>query len=113
ATTSFGVVVALHGVFLPLWMHYVRANGGTAGIHYATPLAEEEAFVRAACTKGDSIALENRTVIFPAALRYLTSVEPACNGKTIVICEAGECPRATVVVPITYAEPGVGRLVPP
>ena len=109
------LVALVHFAFLPSWMGYVRARGGTAGIHYTTPLSEEEAFVRGACAKGDRIALENHTVIFRAALDYLVKVEPACTGKEVSICAADGCLPApgTTIVRIEYAGSPGGRLMPP
>lgn len=109
------LVALLHFAFLPSWMGYVRARGGTAGIHYTTPLAEEEAFVRAACAKGERVALENHTVIFPAALDYLVKVEPACDGRDVRLCAAEGCTAApgVTIVRIDYASTLGGRLARP
>jgi hypothetical protein len=76
--------------FLPVWMHYVRAHGGTQGVHYTTPLAEERAWMRKACALEGNLRIENHTNIFPAALEYLTTSEPACRDRRVTIC-SGNC----------------------
>ncbi len=100
--------------FLPMWMGYVRSHGGTRGIHYTTPLSEERAWMRGACSAGSNIQIENRTVLFAPALDYIASTEDACKGKSVVVC-GGAC-RSTDpdarIVHLRYAAVG-GHLMPP
>jgi hypothetical protein len=100
--------------FLPMWMGYVRSHGGTRGIHYTTPLAEERAWMRDACKQGSSIQIENRTVLFAPALDYIASTEDACKGKSVVVCN-GACRSNDAnarVVHLRYGAIG-GHLAPP
>jgi len=106
----------LQGAILESWMRWLREQGGTATIHYSVPLSAQRAFLRDACdTSRPGVALANQTALFPPSLLSLARTEPACAGKRVGICP-GRCPRldpAWRVVPVRYAAPPAGRLVPP
>lgn len=88
--------------FLPMWMTYVREQGGTRGIHYTTILSEEQAFMRRACSLGSDVVVENRTVMFDPAIDYIAKSEPACRNVTVSICK-GTCPgSAGARAPLVY-----------
>ena len=98
--------------FLPMWMHYVRARGGTRGIHFTTPLAEERTWMREACATEKNFAIENHTVLFPASLDYLASTERACADHHVDICD-GSCSAEKTVISLRYADAIGGHLAPP
>lgn len=97
------------------WMGWLRAQGGTAGIHYSVPLSAQRELLRAACaTERPGVALANRTVLFAYSLLSLARTEPACSGKQIGVCP-GSCPPLDPrwrVVPVRYLDPPGGRLAP-
>ncbi|HMK73445.1 MAG TPA: hypothetical protein VK454_08895 [Myxococcaceae bacterium] len=108
-------VVALAQVaFDQAWMGWIRARGGTAGIHYSVPLAAQRDVLRAACaTDRPGIAFANRTRLFPPSLLAVAATEPACAGKRVGVCP-GRCPSLSPetwdVLPLRYAAPPGGRL---
>jgi hypothetical protein len=100
--------------FLPMWMRYIHERGGTRGIHYTTPVADEERFMRGACSQGDDIQIENHTVIYAVPLDYIAATDPACKGKRVALCN-GSCgggAPGTKVVQLRYQGPGA-RLATP
>jgi hypothetical protein len=95
------------------WMAYVRRHGGTQGVHYGAPLAEQKSAIRAACSDDhDRILVFNDTHIFDRSLRYVASTESRCAGKTLSFCGSDDCTRAAGAarVRIAYARPGSGWL---
>jgi len=108
--TAVAVVLAtsvLHFAFIAAWMAFVKAQGGIRGIHYSTPIALQQQAVRTACAEPErELLLRNETLIFPEALRYLATVEPACAGKQVAICSHEGCPAAepgAKVLTLVYA----------
>jgi hypothetical protein len=99
--------------FICDWMAYVRSHGGTQGVHYGTPLAEQKAAIDAVCT-GDHerIQVWNDTHLFDLSLRYVGSTEPRCAGKVLAFCGSEDCSRVrdAARVHIAYARPGAGWL---
>ncbi len=80
-------------LFIAGWMSYIRARGGTQGIHYSTPLAAQRRVVREACsTPDDRLRLVNETALFPHSLSYVVATEPACAGKQVRVC-GPDCPE--------------------
>jgi hypothetical protein len=98
--------------FIERWMAFLDAHGGTRGVHYSVPLGLQEDVVKRACaTSALTITFDNRTVLFPASLRYLASIDPSCRGKEIAFCTE-HCPRTSQrrsVFRLEYAGAG-GRL---
>ena len=110
----WGVAIA-DGGFQHVWMGWVRAHGGTAGVHYSVPLSTQRLLLREACTTPQpKVALANRTLLFPHSLLSLAQTESACAGKTVGVCPVN-CPTLDAqwrVVSVRYAAPPAGRLVP-
>lgn len=99
--------------FICDWMAYVRGHGGTQGVHYGTPLAEQKAAVEAVC--GDDhrrVLVFNETRLFDLSLRYVASTTPRCAGKTVSFCGSEDCSGAGGAgrVHVSYARPGSGWL---
>jgi hypothetical protein len=101
--------------FSQAWMRWIRAAGGTTGIHYSVPLSAQRAVVREACsTDRPNVALANRTALFPVSLLSVARSEPSCTGKRVGICP-GDCPPLDAtwrVVSLRYLAPPGGRLAP-
>jgi hypothetical protein len=95
------------------WMLWLRAHGGTAGIHYSVPLSAQRSLLQEACTTDrQMIALANRTYLFPQSLLSLAQTESACAGKRVAVCPLN-CPALDGrwrVVSVRYAAPPGGRL---
>ena len=114
ALAALGAVALLQFCFLPLWMHYVRERGGTQGIHFTTPLMEEQNFLRLACPSSKKIAVENHTVIFASALDYLAKHEAACVDHTVEICAEACLPsEGTKIIRLGYANAVGAHLAAP
>ena len=98
--------------FIERWMAFIDMNGGTRGVHYSVPLGLQTDVVKRACaTSAPTIIFDNRTVLFPASLKYLASIDPSCRGKEVAFCTE-HCPRTSQqrsVFRLEYADSG-GRL---
>lgn len=81
-------LATLHFAFLPVWMQFLRVEGGTRYVHTTTVLPEEEEWVRRACLLAPRVRVDNRTVIFPAAIEYLAAHDDACKGHVMDTCSA-------------------------
>jgi hypothetical protein len=110
-------VVAVAQVALDqAWMGWIRARGGTAGIHYSVPLAAQREVLRAACaTERPGVAFANHTRLFPHSLLTIAGTEPVCADKHLAVCP-GRCPALSpetwTVLSLRYAAPPGGRLEP-
>lgn len=79
-------------LFIVRWNSFITANGGTRGVHYSVPVGRTEAVVREVCAAAAPTAvLHNLTLVLPNPLEYHALTDPACAGKTIVICPAYGC----------------------
>jgi hypothetical protein len=101
--------------FIGDWMKYVRDHGGTQGVHYGTPLAEQKSAVHALCSDAhDRILVYNETRLFDLSLRYVASTEPACAGKKVLLCGSDDCSRGpgggAGRVHLSYSRPRAGWL---
>jgi hypothetical protein len=112
-------VAALQFAFVVTWMSYVRAHGGTRGIHYGTPIGGQRALMRSACAGPADVVLRNETNLFQAPLVYWAAVRPECQGKSVRVCGANgvrpptACPGptpGTETVRLVYAHDGGGAL---
>lgn len=101
-------VALAQGVLLVQWMRFVRLHQGTRGPTYGTAVGAQIAAVRAVCAlPATRIALRNETAQFRYPFEYLARTEPACGGKTVVVCAENPGPLARACPP---DEPGT-RLV--
>ncbi len=91
------------------WMSYIRAQGGSRGVHYSVPLAAQQRMLDEACARVTGpLLLQNLTHLFPSSLAYVARTTPACEGKAVYICG-----RACPSVPrlrLRYAGPTGGAL---
>jgi hypothetical protein len=98
--------------FLVRWVRFERQNGGARGICFGTVISEQRRLVRAACrSAGSEVWLKTEASIFPEALRYVASVEPACAGKQLLINDdrANTDPRVRVRR-VVYSPPNTAHL---
>lgn len=114
AACVIGAISLANTAFIGAWMGYVRDRGGTPGIHYGTPLAEQRRLVESACGSPErTVFLDNQTAMFPHSLAYLVSIEPRCAGKQVQLCRATACPASSDsarVIVAKYARRFDGRL---
>jgi len=97
------------------WMGWIRAQGGTRGIHYGIPLATQRAALAQACaTPSAAIALATQVVVFPHSLRSLATTEPACLGHRVEVCgpTCPEFPPGWSVAIVRYAGLTGAQLAP-
>jgi hypothetical protein len=94
------------------WMNFIRAEGGTRGVHYATPLAAQRELIRRACAAPQrELMVLNQTVLFPHSLQYVAFAEPACAGKRVTICPPScALPAGGRVFKLHYLRPKGGAL---
>ena len=102
------------------WTRFVRLHDGTRGSTYGTPVAAQVAAMRSVCAAPEPrIVLRNETAQFRYPFEYLARTEPACAGKTVVVCaeEPGPFARAcppdepgTRVLRLRYARETGGAL---
>jgi len=79
ALVQFAFVIALS--------QFLHERNGTRGIHYSTTVAQQEGLVRVACHQPQTtVVLRNMTGLFPASLKYLSSVVHDCEGRALQIC---------------------------
>jgi hypothetical protein len=103
-----GALALAQGALVVQWMRFVRLHDGTRGPTYGTAVGAQIAAVRAVCALPDPrIALRNETAQFRYPFEYLARTEPACAGKTVVVCAETPGPFARACPP---DEPGT-RLV--
>jgi hypothetical protein len=106
-------VVALGQLaFVQRWMSFIRAEGGTQGRHYATPLAAQQSVMRRACAAPQrALTVVNETNLYSHALRYVAGVEPACASKHLRVC-SGPCawPSGGPSFRLRYLRPRGGAL---
>jgi hypothetical protein len=110
---AIALVAVAQLAFMGAWRSYVDAEGGTRGIHYATPVSLQYRALASACARPERvIRIENQTVLFAHALTYVASTEPACRDKQVEIC-AGKCAPAgpgAALVRLVYAEASGGKI---
>ncbi len=93
------------------WMGYIHEHVGTQGVHYSTPLAEQQAIIRQACEESQgSVVLENHTALFPHSLSYVARTTPACQNVALTICPPWGCPPNEPLRRLRYAAPVGGAL---
>lgn len=112
---GLALALGLWGVTLQrAWMGWIRASGGTRGIHYGLTLeAQRRALAEACAAPTRGVALALHVVVFPESLRSLARTEPACLGHRVEFCR-GDCPPPPpgwTVAALRYAGPGA-RLAP-
>ena len=74
--------------FVVDWMRFVRRGAGMPTVRYSTVLPEERAaLLRACATPEPTVCIQNRTLLFPASIAYVASVEPPCAGKAIIVAD--------------------------
>jgi hypothetical protein len=97
------------------WMEWIRANGGTRGIHYALPIAvQRRALAEACAVDAPVIALQTQVILFPQSLVSLARTEPACQGRRVAVCGPA-CPTLPTgwsLATLRYADPASARLGP-
>jgi hypothetical protein len=102
------------------WMRFVRAEDGTRGATYGTPVGSQIAVLRDACAVPEPrIVLRNETAQFGYPFEYLARTDSACAGKTVVVCTEAPAPFARACPPdetgtrtlrLRYARPTGGAL---
>jgi hypothetical protein len=99
--------------FIGAWRSYVAAEGGTRGIHYATPASLQYRALASACARPERmIRIENQTILFAHVLSYVAATEPSCRDKAVEIC-SGQCaplPPGAASLRLVYAEPTGGKI---
>jgi hypothetical protein len=74
-------------------MGFVRDSGGTRSPGYGTPVGLQIAAMRTVCAAPESqLVLRNDTAMYRFPFEYLAATEPACRGKTVVVCGAAPTP---------------------
>jgi dolichyl-phosphate-mannose-protein mannosyltransferase len=87
------------------WMGFIRATGGTRSPSYGTPIGLQIEAMQAACaTPEPLVVLRNETEMFPFPLAYIATTEPACRGKTVVVCADTPRPLTKPCPPPTAGE---------
>jgi hypothetical protein len=97
------------------WMEWIRANGGTRGIHYALPIAvQRRALAEACAVDAPVIALQTQVILFPQSLVSLARTEPACQGRRVAVCGPAcpTLPTGWLLATLRYADPASARLGP-
>jgi hypothetical protein len=111
-TTATGAVfvgAALQLLVSVEWMGYIRAHGGSRGVHYSVPLAAQQRILQEACARAPGeLLLRNLTNLFPQSLAYVAQTTPACEGKVVHICQQ-DCPPP--LLQLRYAGSVGGALV--
>ena len=111
---TVAVVVVLQAGFIVAWKSYIDERGGTRGVHYSVPVAQQAEFVRAACAVNTPrVEIQNLTQLFPASLAYAIAHEPLCANKSLGLCRSGDCPPVSADVStmrLYYANPTGGRV---
>jgi hypothetical protein len=120
ALAVVGAVALLQAGLVVQWMRFLRVHDGTRGPTYGTAVGAQIAATRAACALPEPrIALRNETAQFRYPFEYLARTDPACAGKTVVVCAespgpfARPCPpdeRGTRLVRLRYARETGGAL---
>jgi hypothetical protein len=96
-------------------MGWIRAEGGTRGIHHGIPLASQRAALAQACdTPARSVALATQVVVFPQSLRSLAATEAACQGHRVEFCGpiCPPLPPDWAIRTLRYAGPTGAHLAP-
>jgi hypothetical protein len=108
ALTLLGVIAVAQFAVIVRWMGYIQDRGGTRSPSYGTPLGLQREAMRAACATPETlVVIRNETEMFRFPFEYLATTEPACRGKTVVVCTPTPRPFTRPCPP-----PGtVGRLV--
>lgn len=84
------LLAALQCGFVATWLRYIDERVGTRGIHYGTPVGDQETTMQAVCRQPEErLVLRNETAIFRRPLAYWSRVLPECRGKEVVVCGAG------------------------
>lgn len=84
------LLAGLQCAFIGAWGGYVDERVGTRGLHYGTPLREQQVVMEALCRQpGTRLTLRNDTALFRRPLVYWSRVLPECRGKQVLVCGGG------------------------
>lgn len=90
-----GAVALAQFALIVQWTRFVRLHEGTRGPTYGTSVAAQIAAMRDACAVSEPrIVVRNQTVQYRYPFEYLARTEPACAGRTVVVCAAEPGPLA-------------------
>jgi hypothetical protein len=108
------LLVLVQAGFIAAAMRYLDVRGGTTGKHYSIPVREQARWLEQACTlPGRLLWISDEVLIFPQSLEYLASIEPRCEGKRLLFCYPGGCPKNGSVAILRYAHFPGGALTSP
>jgi hypothetical protein len=99
-----GAVALAQFALIVQWTRFVRLHGGTRGATYGTVVGAQIAAMREVCAVPEPrIVLRNQTAQYRYPFEYLARTDPACAGRTVVVCEEAPGPLARACPP---EEPG-------
>ena len=95
-----GAVALAQFALVVQWTRFVRLHGGTRGATYGTAVGAQVAAMREACAVAEPrIVLLNQTEQYRYPFEYLARTEPACAGRTVIVCEDDPGPFARACPP--------------
>lgn len=100
--TAVTVLALVDVGFDAAWTSFVAERSGTRGIHYGTPVGDQQAFVSSLCAMPEKdLLVMNRTAMFEYPFYQHFEANPACRAHSLVVCPgarcAGSAPGARVV----------------